>query len=83
RLVLHGHTAQINAACVSPCERYIATASHDATVRLWSARDGALLWTFRDHNNWVSHVIFSPDGKFLVSADGCGGVRIRPLVMFV
>ncbi len=83
-VVLHGHTHRVNDTCFSPCERYIATASDDGTVRLWSTRDGELLWTFKDHSYRVEHVVFSPDGRVLASADGEGGVRIRlPVAMFV
>ncbi len=82
-IILHGHEDQVKDGCFSPCERYIATASHDFTVRLWSTRDGELLWTFRDHDNMVTEVVFSPDGRVLASVDDDGRVRIRPLSMFV
>ncbi|TFK78711.1 WD40 repeat-like protein, partial [Polyporus arcularius HHB13444] len=82
-IILHGHEEQVRDGCFSPCERYIATACHDFTVRLWSTRDGELLWTFRDHDNMVTEVVFSPDGRVLASVDDDGRVRIRPLSMFV
>ena len=46
---LRGHTGQVLATCVPPCERYIATASEDTTVRLWTAIEGTLIWTFVDY----------------------------------
>ncbi|KAI0696111.1 WD40-repeat-containing domain protein, partial [Cerioporus squamosus] len=69
---LYGHQQAVRAACVSPCERYVATASADTTVRLWSARDGSLIWTFVDHDAAVTHVVFSPDEKTLTSGDKDG-----------
>ncbi|KAI0694463.1 WD40-repeat-containing domain protein, partial [Cerioporus squamosus] len=71
---LQDHTGPIRAACFSHCERYVATASGDTVVRLWSVGDGSLLWTFVDHDMEVTHVVFSADGKTLVSADKFGRV---------
>ncbi|RDX41521.1 WD40 repeat-like protein [Lentinus brumalis] len=82
-VTLHGHTKRVTAACFSPCERYVATASDDRTVRVWSTSDGELLWTFRDHDNRVTKVVFSPDGRILASAGNNGRVCIRLLAMFV
>ncbi|KAI0696138.1 WD40-repeat-containing domain protein, partial [Cerioporus squamosus] len=80
---IEGHTSPIQAVCFSPCERYVATASIDRTARLWSVRDGSLLWTFVNHDATVSHVVFSADGKTLVSADKSGRVCVHALCMFV
>ncbi|TFK89191.1 WD40 repeat-like protein, partial [Polyporus arcularius HHB13444] len=80
---LHGHTAPVLATCISPCERYIATASEDKTVRLWSSKDGSLTWTFSDHIEKATHVAFSPDGKTLASADADGRVCLYPMTRFV
>ncbi|TFK78565.1 WD40 repeat-like protein, partial [Polyporus arcularius HHB13444] len=71
---LHGHTAPVKALCISPCERYVATASEDTTARLWSTTDGSLIWTFREHDAAVTHILFSPDGRTLISADEDGEV---------
>ncbi|RDX40400.1 WD40 repeat-like protein [Lentinus brumalis] len=80
---LQGHTRRIAAACFSPCERYVATSSEDDTVRLWSVGDGSLVCTFVDHDITVVHLVFSPDGKTLVSADMVGRVCVHALSMFV
>ncbi|RPD56758.1 WD40 repeat-like protein [Lentinus tigrinus ALCF2SS1-7] len=80
---LQGHTNQVNAACFSPCERYIATASNDATVHLWSVTDGSLIWRFTDHSAEVRHVVFSGDGSTLASADEEGRVCLHPVSRFV
>ncbi len=82
-VILRGHTAWVTAAYISPCERYIATTSLDCTVRLWSTRDGELLWTFHDYETPVSHLVFASDGKSLASADYDGRVRIRLLATYV
>ncbi len=81
-VVLHRRT-KVTAACISPCERYVATASWDCTIWLWSTRDGECLWTFRDGHSPTTHLLFSLDGRFLASGDEEGRVRIRLLAMFV
>ncbi len=80
---LHGHAAPVKALCISPCERYVATASEDTTVRLWSTTDGSLIWTFREHDAAVTHIIFSPDGRTLTSADEDGEVCMHLVRKFV
>ncbi|RPD70186.1 WD40 repeat-like protein [Lentinus tigrinus ALCF2SS1-7] len=80
---LQGHTSRVNAACFSPCERYIATSSYDSTVRLWSVMDGSLIWRFTDHSDEVGHVVFSGDGSTLASADYEGQVCVYPVSLFV
>ena len=34
--VLHQHTGTVNAVCFSPCSRWLASASSDATIALWT-----------------------------------------------
>lgn len=46
---LNGHQKQINHVTFSPDGLYIASASFDNSVKLWSARDGKFIHTFRGH----------------------------------
>ncbi|KAI0713007.1 WD40-repeat-containing domain protein [Cerioporus squamosus] len=82
-LSLQGHAKPVMAACISHCERYVATASYDTTVSLWSVEDGSLLWTFEDHHATVWHLVFTLDGKSLVSADEEGEVCMHVLGRFI
>ena len=45
----------------------LATASFDATVRLWSPADGSCLACLARHKEPVYSVAFSPDGEFVAS----------------
>jgi WD40 repeat protein len=67
---LGGHERAIASLAFSPDGKVLATGSEDRTVRLWDLATG----TERRRLSGVSRVysvFFSPDGKTLVSSDGC------------
>jgi WD40 repeat protein len=61
------HSNWFQAVSFSPDGETIATASRDATVKLWN-RSGELLRTLKGHKNRVYAVSFSPDGQTIASA---------------
>jgi len=54
----------------------IALGGPKRLVRIYSTADGKLLNEIKVHNDWVTAVAFSPDGKLLATADRGGGTLV-------
>jgi WD40 repeat protein len=48
----------------------------DPTIRLWDARNGSPEGSLEGHALWVSDLIFTPDGKRLISSSGDQTIRL-------
>ena len=74
---LTGHEKHLLAVDYSPDGKILASTSWDRTVRLWDTETGASLRTLEGHTSGgVVDVVFSPDGKTLLSA-GIWDKRVR------
>lgn len=62
------HEAQVETVSWSPDGGYLASAGHDATVCVWSAFNGLLLFKYAGHQRPIWSLAWSPDGKYLASA---------------
>ena len=51
----------------SPDSRSIASAGRDGVVRVWDASTGAAISSLASHEDWVTELAFSPDGKRIAS----------------
>jgi WD40 repeat protein len=61
------HADRVYEVALDPKGQFIATASRDQTVKIWTMQ-GKLLHTLTAHEARVNSVAFSPDGKLLASA---------------
>lgn len=76
---LAAHFDQGKWAAFSPDSRLLATASSDATIKLWAVASGRELATLRGHLTEVSAVAIAPDGRTLVSLEQQQGLRFWDL----
>ncbi len=69
---LLGHAGEISSMAFDQNGKVLATASEDATIKLWDTNSGALLATLAGHADGIQSVIFDHGGKRLatVSLDG-------------
>jgi WD40 repeat protein len=66
------------AVMFSPDSSTLLTAAGytDSTIRLWDARDGKAAGSLDGHHSFVSDLIFTPDGKLLISSSGDETIRL-------
>jgi WD40 repeat protein len=54
----------------------LATGCDDGTARLWNAEDGSSLGAVLQHRGPVNRVVFSRDGKTILTASSDGTARL-------
>lgn len=63
-----GHTGGVSSVAIDLASGdIIATASGDKTAKLWDIQTEKVLFTLTGHDNWVSGVDFSPNGRTLAT----------------
>jgi ribosome assembly protein 4 len=73
---LLGHQKQVLHVSFSPDGLYIASASFDNSVKLWSARDGKFIATLRGHVGAVYMASWSADSRLLASCSKDTTVKV-------
>ncbi|HSI33609.1 MAG TPA: c-type cytochrome domain-containing protein [Tepidisphaeraceae bacterium] len=64
------------AADVSPDQARVALGTPLKTAKIYLTADGAAEHTIKKHTDWVQAVAFSPDNKYLATADRAGGMWV-------
>ena len=70
------HTADVHSVSFSRDGKYLASGSHDHTIKLLDIKSGNCLQTFRGHSSLVYAVEISPDGKTLVSCSQDKSIKL-------
>ncbi|CAG9462287.1 unnamed protein product [Pedinophyceae sp. YPF-701] len=76
---LSGHTDRLARCAFHPSGLCAATASFDATWRLWDTPTGTLLYEQEGHSEAVYDVAFHPDGSLAISVGLDAGCRVWDL----
>jgi hypothetical protein len=76
RLLLKGHEDFVVSATFSPDGKWIVTASHDRTARVWNAVTGAEIAVLKGHESQLNSAAFSPDGRRVVTASDDKTARV-------
>lgn len=63
-----GHKEAVSGIAIAPSSRYVATASHDGTVRIWDPATRREVRNLQGHEGPVTCVGISPDGRYVASA---------------
>ena len=74
--VVNAQTSNVTVVAFSPDGSWLATASLDQTVKIWSTGDWSLQQTLAEYTNGVTSVAFSPDGQKIVSGSVDGTVQM-------
>ncbi len=56
--------------------QHVAIGGTNKLVKVFSAQTGEPLFEMNKHTDWVTACEFSPDGKFLATADRSGGLML-------
>jgi WD40 repeat protein len=73
---IKGHLMSVSNLALHPKKSILATASDDATWKMWDLPSGDLIMSGDGHKDWVAGVNFHPQGTHLASASGDCTVKI-------
>lgn len=68
---IRAHRENISGLALTFDGRFAVTGSWDKTVKVWNLVDGSCIRTF-EHDDWVTSVDITPDGRYLASSSYAG-----------
>ncbi|MEZ4727426.1 MAG: BTAD domain-containing putative transcriptional regulator [Caldilineaceae bacterium] len=71
--VFTNNFGRVGAIAISPDCQLLAVGANDGKLRLWRLTDGQLTCILSGHPSTVVSIVFSPDGRRLVSSSGSHG----------
>ena len=71
-----GHKDTVSSIAIAPSSRFVATGSHDQTVRIWDPATRREVRLLAGHAAAVTAISISPDGRQLASASRDKTVRV-------
>ena len=71
-----GHRDTVASISIAPSARFVATGSHDQTVRIWDPATRREVRNLQGHEAAVTAVAVSPDGRFVASVGRDRTLRI-------
>ncbi|KAI9360372.1 WD40-repeat-containing domain protein [Zopfochytrium polystomum] len=74
--VLEGHSSAVRSVAFSSDGNFVASASSDKSVKIWSSSTGQELLSLKGHIGSVSSVTFTCDGQYVVSGGDDFSIRI-------
>ena len=75
---IRAHDASVSGLLITADGKFAVSGSWDKTVKLWNLTDGSCMKTL-EHNDWVTSVDMTPDGRYLVSSS-YEGTKVWELV---
>jgi hypothetical protein len=64
------------AADLSADHQFVALGGPEKRVKVYQTKDGKQTGLIKKHTEWVTAIAFSPDGKYLGTADRNGGIEV-------
>src|SRR5205814_9808430 len=69
-------TDAVLAADISPDQTQIALGGPSKMLRVYSTREGKLLYEVKKHTDWLTALEYSPDGVLLATGDRSSGLYV-------
>ena len=74
--VIGNEADAVLAADISPDQQFVALGGPGKQVKIFRTKDAKQTSLIKKHTEWITAIAYSPDGKYLATADRNGGVEV-------